>query len=91
MKKLRITFLHAMYRLTLQTIQSFISFSLMQDGWSDIHNSPVIATALFCEAKPYFSGFYGLLPNPGFLGVFFQAGLPRAVIARPTLRVYKNF
>ena len=27
---------------------------LIQDGWSDIHNTPVIATSLQCEGKAYF-------------------------------------
>ena len=27
---------------------------LIQDGWSDIHNTPVIATSLQCERKAYF-------------------------------------
>lgn len=28
--------------------------TLMQDGWSDIHNSPVIATAVHCEGQQHF-------------------------------------
>ena len=28
--------------------------TLMQDGWSDIHNSPVIASSLQCDGKAYF-------------------------------------
>lgn len=27
---------------------------LIQDGWSDIHNTPVIASSLHCNGKSYF-------------------------------------
>lgn len=48
---------------------------LVQDGWSDIHNTPVIASSIHCDGSYYFLSAVNTGTNQNKCTILYKCGI----------------